>query len=118
MELEELLFINIGSCSGVVEIDNDFSAILLSWVSDMSKSTFPISLDERETLATVKNIGSLTFRDKNGESRSCSRSAGISCRWFFSGCEFLVQSAGFFLNIFFLAVGSFLAVGAFLLTPA
>ena len=39
MELEGLLVIVGGSCSGVVEIDNDSSAKLLYWVSDISKST-------------------------------------------------------------------------------
>ena len=59
LELEGLLVVVVvGSCTGVVEIDNGSSAILLSWVSDISKSTFPISLDNRETSANVEQVGS------------------------------------------------------------
>ena len=39
LELEGLFVIVGGSCSGVAEIDNDSSANLLYWVSDISKST-------------------------------------------------------------------------------
>ena len=67
MELEELLVIVVGSCSGVVEIDNSSSANLLSWVSDISKSPFPILLDNRETSANVEQVGSSTRLDENGE---------------------------------------------------
>ena len=118
MELGELLAIVVGSwCSGVVETDNGSSAILLSWVSDSSKSTFPVSLNNIETSVNVEQVGSSSLLDENGESRKCSRSDGISCSCFFSGCDFLVSNAGSFLNIFYLAGGSFLEVRAFLLTP-
>ena len=63
-----LLAIVVGLCSGVVEIDNGSSAILLSWVSDISKSTFPISLDNRETSVNFEQVGSSTLFDENGES--------------------------------------------------
>ena len=76
-----------------------------------------ISLDNRETSANVEQVGSSTLLDENGESGRCSGSDGISCNCSFSGCDFLVSNAGSFLNIFFLAGGSFLEVGAFLLTP-
>ena len=45
------------------------------------------------------------------------KAASISCRYSFFREDFLVFSAGFFLNIFFLAGSSFLVIGAFLLTP-
>ena len=87
LELEGLLVV-IGSCNGVAEIDNGCSANLLSWVSDISKSTFPISLDNRETSANVEQAGSSTLLDENGESRWCSGSDGIFCSCSFSGWDF------------------------------
>ena len=116
LELEGLLAIDVGSWSSVVEIDNGFSAILLFWVSDSSKSTFPVSLDNRETTANVEQVVSSTLLDENGESGRCSRSDGVCCSCSFSGCDFLVSNAGSFLNIFFLAGGYFLEDEAFLLT--
>ena len=66
MKLEGLLV--VGSCNGVVEIDNGSSANFSDWVSDILKSTFPISLDNRETSANVEKVGSSTLLDENGES--------------------------------------------------
>ena len=117
LDLEGLLAIDVGSwSSGVVEIDNGFSAILLFRVSDTSKSTFPVSLDNRETSANVEKVGFSTLLDQNREGGRCSGCDGISCSCSFSGCNFLVSIAGSFFNIFFLAGGSFLEVGSFLLT--
>ena len=101
MDLEGLLAIVVGLCSGVVEIDNGSSAVFLSWVSDISKSTFLVSLDNSETSANFDQVGSSTLVDENGESGTCSGSYGISYSCFFSGCEFLVSNAGSFLNISF-----------------
>ena len=84
VELVGLLVIVIGSYSGVVEIDNGCSANLLSWVSDISKSTFPISLDNRETSANVGQVGSLTLLDKNEERGWCSGSDSTSYNCSFS----------------------------------
>ena len=66
MKLEGLLV--AGSCNGVVEIDNGSSANFSDWVSDILKSIFPISLDNRETSANVEKVGSSTLLDENGES--------------------------------------------------
>ena len=66
LKLEGLLV--AGSCNGVVEIDNGSSANFSDWVSDILKSTFPISLDNRETSANVEKVGSSTLLDENGES--------------------------------------------------
>ena len=101
MDLEGLLAIAVGLCSGVVEIDSGSAAIFLSWVSDISKSTFLVSLDNRETSANFDQVGSSTLVDENGESGTCSGSYGISYSCFFSGCDFLVSNAGSFLNISF-----------------
>ena len=62
-----LLVIADGSFSSVAKIDNGSPAFLLSWVSDMSKVTFPISLDNRETSLNVKQVHSSTLFDKNGQ---------------------------------------------------
>ena len=43
-------------------------AILLSWVSDISTSTLPISLDNRETSPNVEQVGSSTLLHENRES--------------------------------------------------
>ena len=59
MELEGLLAI-------AVEIDDGSSAIVLSWVSDISKSTFPVSLDNRETPVNLEQVGCSTLLDENG----------------------------------------------------
>ena len=115
LELKGLLAIFVGWYSGVVEIDNGSSAILLSWVSDTSKSTFPVSLDNREISVNFEQVGSSFLLDENGESRSCSGSDGISCSCSFSYCRLLLSNGGSFLNIFFPSGGSFLEVGAFLL---
>ena len=63
----EGLLIVVGSCSGVVEIDNGSSTNFLSWVSDISNSTFPILLDNRETSENVEQVGSSTLLDENSE---------------------------------------------------
>ena len=73
LKLEGLLV--AGSCNGVVEIDNGSSANFSDWVSDILKSTFPISLDNRETSANVEKVGSSTLLDENGESGWCNGSA-------------------------------------------
>ena len=73
LKLEGLLV--AGSCNGVVEIDNGSSANFSDWVSDILKSTFPISLDNRETSANVEKVGSSTLLDENGESVWCNGSA-------------------------------------------
>lgn len=53
----------------VAEIDNGSPAILLSSVFDVSKSTFPISLDERQTSPNFKQVRSSTLLDENGQRR-------------------------------------------------
>ena len=73
LKLEGLLV--AGSCNGVVEIDNGSSANFSDWVSDILKSTFPISLDNRETSANVEKVGSSTLLDEKGESGWCNGSA-------------------------------------------
>ena len=73
LKLEGLLV--AGSCNGVVEIDNGSSANFSDWVSDILKSIFPISLDNRETSANVEKVGSSTLLDENGESGWCNGSA-------------------------------------------
>ena len=62
------LAIVVGSCSGVVEFDNVSYAILLSCVSDISNSTFSISLENRKTSTNVEQVGSLTLLDEIEES--------------------------------------------------
>ena len=107
MKLEGLLAIAVGSWSGVAEIDNGSSFILLSWVSDI-KVNISILLDNRETSANVYKVGSSTRLDECGESGWGSGSAGISCHCSFSGCDFLFSDASFFPNNFFSGCGSFL----------
>ena len=53
----------------VAEIDNGSPAILLSRVFDVSKSTFPISLDKRQTSPNFKQVRSSTLLDENGQRR-------------------------------------------------
>ena len=84
--LEGLLVV-VGSCSGVVEIDNGSSTNFLSWVSDISNSTFPILLDNRETSENVEQVGSSTLLDENSERGWCSGFDGISCTCSFSGYD-------------------------------
>ena len=68
MELKGLQAIGVGSCGVAVQIKNGFSGILLSCVSDMSKSTFLVPLDNRETSSNVEHASSSTLHDENGES--------------------------------------------------
>ena len=109
MKLKGLLAIAVGSWSGVAEIDNGSSFILLSWVSDI-KVNISVLLDNRETSANVYKVGSSTRLDEYGESGWGSGSAGISCYCSFSGCDFLFSDASFFPNKFFSGCGSFLKV--------
>ena len=67
LKLKGLLAIAVGSWSGVAEIDNGPSFILLSWVSDI-KVNISILLDNRETSANVYKVGSSTRLDEYGES--------------------------------------------------
>ena len=55
----------------VAEIDNGSPAILLSKVFDVSKSTFPISLDKRQTSPNFNQVRSSTLLDENGQRRWC-----------------------------------------------
>ena len=58
----------VSSCSDVVEIDNGSSSILLSWISEMSTWTFPISPDNGQTSENVEQNGSFTQLHQNEES--------------------------------------------------
>ena len=79
LELEGLQAIGVSSFGGAVQIKNGFSSILLSWFSDMSKSTFLVSLDNRETSSNVKHVSSSTLHDQDRESGWCPGSFGIFC---------------------------------------
>ena len=58
----------VSSCSDVAETDNGSSAILLSWISEMSTWTFPISPDNKQTSGNVEQNGSFTQLHQNEES--------------------------------------------------
>ena len=58
----------VSSCSDVAETDNGSSAILLSWISEMSTWTFPISPDKGQTSGNVEQNGSFTQLHQNEES--------------------------------------------------
>ena len=59
-----VLVIVASSCSGVVEIDNGSSANLLSRVSNISKSTFRTSPNNRKKSTNVEQVGSCTQLDE------------------------------------------------------
>ena len=83
----------------------------------MSKLVFPIGLNNREHQANAEQDGFSPLFDENAENGWYSGPAVFSCGYSFSSCIILVSSAIIFLNIFFLAGGSFLEVETLLLTP-
>ena len=72
----------VSSYNDVVETDNGFSAILLSWISEMSMWAFPISPDNGQTSENVEQNGSFTQLCQNEESGRCPGYADISCSCF------------------------------------
>ena len=109
MDLEGL-FVVVGSYSGVVEIGNGSPTMLRSWVSRMTKSTYAISLDNKETSAKLnKLILPLCLMEMGKVEDAVDLRVCLAV--------FLSLVVIFWSLIFSLASSSFLEVGAFLLTP-